>query len=121
MGIDPEMVSEVDGFPPVFVDGFPVSAELTEPALALSDDELLRLSEGDREQLVALFERERFVSAQRRTLQARIDFVHGQGASDATTVEQLEYLLAKERPLSDRRRARTVNQAVDAISNGADR
>jgi hypothetical protein len=94
-----------DGFLTVYVDGFPVSADLTEALPELSDDELLRLSERDREELLALFERERFVSSQRRTLQARIDFVHGQGASDATTVEQLEYLLAKERPLSDRRRA----------------
>jgi hypothetical protein len=102
------MVSDLgDGPGPLFVDGFPVPApaELSEPPPALSDDELLRLSEQDRNHLVALLEQERVVSAQRRTLQARIDFVHGQGASDAATVDQLAYLRAKERPLSDHRRA----------------
>jgi hypothetical protein len=104
--MDPQLVTDPgDGPRPAFVDGFPVSAELTEPPPALSAGELLRLSEEEREQLVALLEQEQLVSAQRRKLQDRIDFVRGQGASDAATLEQLGYLLAKERPLSDRRRA----------------
>jgi hypothetical protein len=106
MNIDPELVTDLgDGGRPTFVDGFRVSAELTETPPALSADELLRLSEEEREQLVAMLEEERLVSAQRRKLQDRIDFVRGQGASDAATLEQLGFLLAKERPLSDRRRA----------------
>ncbi len=101
-----------DHLAPVFVDGIPTYPELTEP-LPPSDNELLSLSETNRQQLLALLEQERLASIERRTLHARIDFVHGQGASDATTVDQLDYLLAKERLLSVRRR--TLHRQIDHL------
>ena len=97
---------------PVFVDGIPTYPELTDAPL-VSDDELLSLSETNRQQLRALLEQERLLSVERRTLHTRIDFVHGQGASDATTVDQLDYLLAKERLLSVRRR--TLHRQIDHL------
>ena len=97
---------------PVFVDGIPTYSESAEASPA-SEAESLDPSETDSLQLLALLEEERSLSVERRTLHTRIDFVHGQGASDATTVDQLDYLLAKERLLSVRRRV--LHRQIDEL------
>jgi hypothetical protein len=97
---------------PVFVDGIPTYPELSEAPL-VSEDEVLGVSEPNRQQLLALLEQERLVSVERRTLHTRIDFIHGQGASDEATVDQLDYLVAKERLLSVRRR--TLHHQINKL------
>jgi hypothetical protein len=105
---------DVYGLSPfVYVNGIPASAEPEEAPLALSEEELLSLSEADRGRLLALFEEERVVSAWRRTLHSRINFVHAQGSTDPVTVEQLDYLVEKERPLSNRRLA--LHREIDRL------
>jgi hypothetical protein len=59
-----------------------------------------------------LEELELSLSKERTRLQARIDFVRGTGATDATAADQLRRLEERERDLSQRRRA--LHRQIDA-------
>ena len=69
------------------------------PAAPADPAELAELSESERERLRDLLGQERAVSARRRALHARLDFIRSQGdTGNAETANQIEYLkLVKER------------------------
>ncbi len=88
-----------------YKDGFLVRADsVGAPAAPADRAELAELSESERERLRDLLGQERAVSARRRALHARLDFIRSQGdTGNAETANQIEYLTAKERSLSDLR------------------
>jgi hypothetical protein len=90
-----------DGYFRAYKDGFPVAAGSLEESK--SDESGLHLSESARARLGELRRLEQSVSAQRRLLHARIDFIRAQATSSYAVAQQLAYLMTKERTLSDQR------------------
>ena len=56
------------------------------------------------QRLLDVVAQEKVVSARRRRLHHRIEFLAGQGATDELTLDQIAHLRVKERVLSDARR-----------------
>lgn len=70
------------------------------------------MSEDAKRPLEELEEEERAVSARRRRLHDRIDFLHGSGMGEPDAEERLARLLEEEREVS--RRRRELHALIDA-------
>lgn len=100
-----------DGYTRAYKDGLPVSAQNVQPTGdatetgedAEPEEAYPDLSESTGAHLHDLLLTERNLSAQRRTLHARIDFIRTQGSSSNIVAHQLAHLMQKERALSDQR------------------
>lgn len=107
-----------DGFFRAYKDGFPVPAGTAQPPEETGDvdEDYLGLSESVRAHLGDLLRLERSVSAQRRMLHARIDFIRTQGTQSHVVAQQVTYLMKKERALSDQRAL--LHNEIDELRGG---
>jgi hypothetical protein len=92
-----------DGYFLAYKDGLPSPVENETDESKADADEDSDLSEFSRARLAELRELELRVSAHRRFLHLRIDFIRSQNSSSEAVAQQLAYLLKKERDLSDQR------------------
>ena len=92
-----------DGWFAAYKDGFLVPPEPVQQEEDEADASDLNLSESARARLGELRRLELSLSAHRRLLHARIDFIRPQASSSQPIAQQLAYLMKKERVLSDQR------------------